>query len=371
MALKTINYRDTGRLNDRGEQELAPEPMRDTRGLSIFRGGRMENGTWDRFNALGDSAENGAGYFRAIDTLTYIRKKVVSQKFYEVEFGEMVPVSVSEAAFYQNVTTNLVMNAFGDFTQGDIDEGKFNARLATADVGVTPVTQIIKNWAVGTGYNVIEIQQALLAGNWDIVESRQKSRKTMWDLGLQRIAFLGHPSDVRILGLLNQSTVNINTSIITEAISDMDATAFSAFVRALLAAYLANCNNTAMPDSFVIPLSDYVGLADPVSPTFPVISKLEYLKKAFKEIVKGGIEVMPLAYCEAAYNSGVVNLDGIDRYCLYRNQEDTMLMQIPVNLTMTNAGTYNNFQFQDAAYAQYGGVQMFRVLESLYLDIDA
>lgn len=322
-------------------------------------------------NANGDINQSSLGYQYVIDTLTYIRKKVVEQKFYEVEFGAMVPVSVSEAAFYQNVTTNLVMNAFGDFTQGDIDEGKYNARLATADVGVTPVTQVIKNWAVATGYNVIEIQQALLSGNWDIVESRQKSRKTMWDLGLQRIAFLGHPTDSRVLGLLNQSTVNINTSVIDSAISAMDATAFATFVRTLLAAYLSNNNNTAMPDSFLIPLSDYVGLADPVSPTFPVVSKLEYLKKAFSEIVKGGVEIMPLAYCEAAYNSGVTNLDGVDRYALYRNKEDSMLMQIPVNLTMTNAGTYNNFQFQDAAYAQYGGVQMFRVLETLYFDIDS
>ncbi len=320
-------------------------------------------------NANGDISQGSLGMQYTIDTLTFIRKKTVQQKFYEIEFGNYVPVSVSEAAFFQNVTTNLVMNSFGDFTQGDLNEGTYNARLATADVGITPVTQIIKNWGVGTGYTIIEIEQALMSGNWDVIASRQKSRKMMWDLGLQRVAFLGHPTDPRIVGLLNNSGINVSTTVVPVSISAMSSAQFATFVATLLAAYLANNNNTALPTHFAIPLSDYVGLATPVASGFPFNSKLEYLQNAFKAIVKGGVEIYPLAYCDSTYNAGVTGIDGVDRYVLYRNDEDSLLMQIPVDLTVTQAGTYNNFNFEDAGYGQYGGVQQFRSLETMYFDI--
>lgn len=320
-------------------------------------------------NANGDISQGSLGLQYTIDTLTFIRKKTVSQKFYEIEFADYVPVSVSEAAFYQNVTTNLVMNAFGDFTQGDLNEGSYNARLATADVGITPVTQVIKNWGVGTGYTIMEVEQALRSGNWDVIASRQKARKMMWDLGLQRVAFLGHPTDTRIVGLLNNSGININTSVINAKISAMSSSDFATFIETILAAYLSNNNNTALPTHFGIPLSDYVGLAGPVASGFPFNSKLEYLTNAFKEIVKGGVKIYPLAYCDSSYNAGVPGINGVDRYVLYRNNEDSLLMQIPVDLTVTQAGTYNNFNFEDAGYGQYGGVQQFRSLETLYFDI--
>jgi hypothetical protein len=46
-------------------------------------------------------------------------------------------------------------------------------------------------------------------------------------------------------------------------------------------------------------------------------------------------------------------------------------MDIPVDFTMTQAGTLNNFQFQDAAYGQFTGVGIYRLLELVYFDLSS
>lgn len=317
-------------------------------------------------NANGDIDASSLGYQEAITTLTYIKKQVVQQKFYTVPPFDFVPMAVGEGSFSQAILTNLSVNASGKFEEGVINQGSGNDRLATANAGVTPVTVPVVNWAKSISYTVIEVEQALRASSWDVIEQYHKARKQNWDLGVQETAFLGLAGDGRVRGLFNQSDVNINTALISTPIKSMSTSQFSAFVEGLLTAYLANCNQTAMPDTFAIPLSDYVGLAAPVSEDFPMVSKLVYLKQAFDAIVPGGVRIMGVAYGNSAINAsrGITK----NRYVLYRKDSESLRMDIPVDFTMTAPNTVNNFQFQDAAYAQFTGVKAYRPLEMLYLD---
>ena len=50
---------------------------------------------------------------------------------------------------------------------------------------------------------------------------------------------------------------------------------------------------------------------------------------------------------------------------LYRNDARTLRMNLPVDYTVTQAGTINNLQFQDAAYGQITGVTILKNLEVL------
>lgn len=320
-------------------------------------------------NATGDSIDqSGLGFQYTIDTMTYIVKKVSEQKFYEVAPADFIPISVGEGAFALTLLHNLVVNSSGNFEEGDLNQGAGNARLQTADAAVSPFSRVVMSWAKAIGYTLIEIEQALLANNWDVVESRQKARKKNWDLGIQKIAFLGHGSNSNVKGLLNQSTVNSNTELITKSISTMNTTEFSAFVAGVIGAYLDNCNKTTLPDTFVMPLSDYAGLAVPVSSTYPTVMKIDWLEQAFKKIVPGGVKILPLAYAEAEQNADVLGGNGKYRYVLYKKNEETLRMDIPVDLTVTQPNTVNNFQFQDAGYGQYTGVGVMRPLEVLYFD---
>lgn len=317
-------------------------------------------------NANGDIDLSGLGYQYTMDSLTYIIKKVVEQKFYTVPFADFVPVVVGEGSFSQNLLQNISISTSGDFEEGDINQAEGNSRLASVDASVSPVTRVVKNWAKAMTYNVIEFEQAIRAMNWDIIEARVKARKKNWDLGMQSMAFLGHSTDANVKGLHTLAGVNINTALITKTISSMTAAEFSVFVAGIISAYLSNCNRTAMPNTFLMPLADYVGLSAPVSSDYPLISKKKYLEDAFASVIDGGVEIKGVAYGEAAVNTA----RGVNkaRYVLYRNDEDTIRMDIPVDLTVTQPNTLDNFNFQNAGYGQYTGVVALRPLEVLYFD---
>ncbi len=317
-------------------------------------------------NANGDIDPSTLGYQIALDTLTYIRKRVVEQKFYQVAPAKYIPMLVGEGAFSQSILTNLQVSSSGDFEEGIINQGLANDRIASANAGVFSITVPVINWAKSIGYSLIEIQQALAAMNWDYISNLEKSRKTNYDLGIQLIAFLGSLSTPNVYGLYTQPDVNINTSLIGSNISDMSPTDFFTFVGGVVEAYRVNCNRTAYPDTFVIPESDWNGLAEAVSPTYPNVMKIEWLQKAFDQICMQKVNIMPSAYGEATQNaSRGVNKQ---RYALYRKDEDTIRMDLPVYYTPTAPNTNNNFQFQNVAYAQFSGVRAYRPLEVLYFD---
>ena len=87
----------------------------------------------------------------------------------------------------------------------------------------------------------------------------------------------------------------------------------------------------------------------------------------FDAIVPNGkVKIMPSAYGMATYNAAA----GVNkaRYVLYREDIDTLFMELPVDYQTTATGTLNNFNFQDVAYGQYAGVTVLKELEVLYFD---
>jgi len=323
-------------------------------------------------NANGDIDTSTLGYQIAIDTLTFIKKQITEQKFYQVAVADYVPIAVGDGAFAQNILTNMTLNTSGDFEEGIIQQGSANDRLAMADAGVSSKTMKVANWAKAIGYSIFEIEQALQANNWDIIESKHRARKTNWDLGIQRMGFLGsvgNPTDFP--GLLTQSGVNSDGTTLTSIISNLSATDFATFISKVLASYQSNCAYTTFPTHFVIPQDDYVALAVPVSSTYPVVTKMTYLKDAFDKIVPGGVKILPSAYAIGSSGVGAATAIGFHRYAMYRYDPESIRMDIPVDYTVTQPNTLNNFQFQDAAYGQFTGVGVYRALELLYFDLSS
>ena len=367
MALKTINYRDTGRLNDRGEQELVPEPMRDTRGLSIFRGGRMENGTWDRFNALGDSAENGAGYFRAIDTLTYIKKQVSEQKFYEFDVNAIVPIAVGDGAFSDDILTYRSFSNSGPFEAGLIRTGANQSRLARSETSVDSVSLNTFIWAKAVDYSIIDIEKALMANNCDIIIAKHQARAKDWQLGIQLMAILGSKVSTDLPGLLTGNVGTTDTGTIAGFLRDMAATDFNTLVAHLMGVYFGDTNSTVLPDTFLMPMQDYLGLASMTPGTIGAlpIPKIDYLLNAFK-LVTGNpnFKIIGNAYCDKAVNNSLRSIN-LNEYLLYRMDPTSVRMDIPVWPITTQPGTVNNFTFEDVAYGQLTGVGYYRPLEAV------
>lgn len=313
--------------------------------------------------------ENANGFKIDITTLTAIRAKISEQKFYEVKISDFMPVAVGQHAFYDEILSYRALNVGGGFEAGIIQPGSNRQTLEKDEVQIEGVKVDILSWAKSIAYNLVELGRASASGNWNLVEAKEKARLKDWQLGLQSIAFLGSSNfSTKAYGLLNQSDVNINTTLIAKNISDMNATEFKAFLAGVLGAYFTNSNSTVLPDTFVIPTDDYLGLGAAVDETYGLKSRLDRIKEAFSSMTGNpGFKVLPLAYAMTERNSL-----GENRYVLYRSSdEDSLRMEIPIDYTTTIQDTIEGFYFNSAAYGQFTGAKAFRPDEMLYFDHSA
>lgn len=314
---------------------------------------------------------NSLGYEINITTLTTIMKKITEQKFFEIAPADYLPLRVGEGAWSSNLVTYRSFELGGQFEEGVVNLGSNNSRLAAADAGVDSLSIQVFNWAKNISWNIFDLELAAKSGNWDLVTAKEKARKKNWDLGIQRVAFLGargsNGSSGSCLGLLNQAGVTVNTSVITKAISSMSPAELKVFCAQIIEAYRTNNNRTAWPTHFIIPESDYNGLASQASADFPIKSTLELLEEMFQTICRNkAFKILPLAYADAAYHSDVTQIVGKQVYTLLNYDEESLRMDLPVDYTNTLANSLDNFMFQNVGFGQFSGVLAYRPLELMY-----
>lgn len=309
---------------------------------------------------------NAIGYEVNITTLTTVIKKVSEQKYFEIAPADYIPIRVGEGAWSTNLTTFRSFDTAGDFETGIINVGGQNARLATADAAVDSLNVKVYPWAKSIGWTIFELEYAAKSGNWDIVAAKEKARKRNWDLGIQRIAFLGarglNGANGTSLGLMNQAGINTDTTTITKPISQMTGAELKAFMGKFIEVYRANNGRTAWPTTFIVPESDYNGMAAQSSPDFPIKSILEVLLDGLKIITRNpNFKILPLPYGDVAYSGYAYQ-----QYILFNADEESIRMDVPLDYTNTQANSIDNFQFQNAGYGQFTGVQAYRPLEMMY-----
>lgn len=309
---------------------------------------------------------NDLGFDIDITTMTGISKKISAQKFYEIPFADYLPVKVGENPYSSKILIYREFATGGDFEQGIINQASAKSSLAQMSAGVDSVQVPTRAWAKEIAWTHFELAEASRAGNWDVVSAKEKSRKKNWDLGLQRLAFLGLNGDSTMLGLFNQSGITTNDATrITQPISQMAPGDLKIFLAGILDDYRVNCSRTAWPTTFVIPESDYLGLAAPASAEFPMNVTLDLLQKMFQIMTMNpNFKVLPCKYADKGSTDAVSSTK--QYYALYNADEESLVMNIPVNYQNTLANTVDGFRFQNVGFGQIGGVLAVRPSELLY-----
>ena len=158
---------------------------------------------------------------------------------------------------------------------------------------------------------------------------------------------------------------------LTKKISSMTTSEITAFASTILADYYNNTNKTVAPNLFVVPTDDYLGLTAPSSDYAPQYSKLQLLLDAFKAAVAGfgvnNFQILPLAYLNKTQMNEYTGVNKY-RYVLANKSPDTYYAPVPVEFTMTQFGTRDNFNFENVAYGQIAGTVVLRPQEILYFD---
>lgn len=314
---------------------------------------------------------NSLGYEIQITTLTSISRRISEQKFFRVAPADFVPVVVGEAAWSSNIQTYRTFDAAGSFEDGIVNTAGNTSRLATADAAVDSVSILTYPWAKEITWSIMELEFAAKSGNWNVVTAKEKARKTNWDLGIQRVAFLGADGNNGIggscVGLLNLPNITVNTTVITKPINSMSPAELKTLIGSMLNAYRSNNQRTAMPSLLQVPESDYLGMANQASAEFPLKSTLQLLEEALKISTQNdGFKIRPLAYADAAYHTTTASIVGKQVYTLLNYDEESIKMDIPVDYTLTLPNSVNNFQMQNVGYGQFTGVQAIRPLETMY-----
>lgn len=320
-------------------------------------------------NANGGIDPASEGYQYVIQTTTQIAAGVIEQEFYEIPFGQYLPIDVGTGAFMESIVKNVNYQSAGPFEQGIVSLSA-QAKIKQVDAGVAPITTKIYSWNAGYQWSLWEVRKALAADNWDPIAARYETLVENYQLGIQQVAFLGLLLDpTGCPGLLSNPQVTINLAVIPQAISSMSPDTLATLVATIMAAYFANSNSTKLPTHFAIPMSDWLGMDRPWSTNFPNVSIREYLTKAFKMATKNpNFEIYGVAYADQANNAGVWEPAGTNRYVLYRNEPKSLKMYNPLDMLINAPATADNFHFQGVAMAQFTGVQIYKVPEVLYFD---
>lgn len=322
-------------------------------------------------NANGAINQASTGFQYVIQTTTLIAADVIYQRFYEEAIADFADVLVGRGPWMGSITQNVVYDAGGPAEQGFQDVATKTA-IDNVEVALAPINVPNVPWIKGATWSILELQQALASNNWDLQESKLKALARQWQIGVvQTMGFIGRKGKLASFpGLLSNTQPTVNNSFIPTALGSMTSDQLDSVVAGLIGLFRSNANETCFPTRFTVPMSDWTGLGRNVSIAGTPISqtRLEYLEKAFQGVCGKDFKILATAYGNKARNAGYWASGGTNRYVLYRKDPETLHMDIPVDMTIAAPGTSDNVRFNQAAYGQVSGMNIFRVPEVMYFD---
>ena len=318
--------------------------------------------------ATNDFAIPNAGLVKTVDTITDIISGVVEAKYYELGGqtpSDFVSIDVGRGAYMGNIvqfTSAYVGSPFEQCIINPASTGIHND--ATADIVIDDIS--IKNNFYRQKYSISQEELKMASANrvaFDIIEQKEKSRKKTWDLGIQNVLFNGL-ADGQTKGLLNQTGVTVNTTLLPVAIETMSEAQLKTLAGRLISTYFTNANGAVMPNRWLMPTNTFMALGVPYGSTFGMPTIKDVLETALK--ASGAPADFKIVH--ALYANGA-SADGNGRHALY-NTED-VVMYIPKAYTPHPLYAQGALDMISDAEGQFTGVQVKRPGAFMYLDEQA
>lgn len=336
---------------------------------NLFNADKYAQDTFKAVNALFDYPT--AGVVQTVDTITDIVQGVVETKYYELagqKLTDFINIDASGRGAYMGTISQFVDAYVGaPFEQCIINPASTGIHNdATADIAVDMIQA--KNNFYRQKYSVSNEELKMAAANrvgFDVIEQKEKARKKNWDLGLQRVLFNGL-NDGRTYGLLNQTGVTVNTSLLPKATNAMTVAQLQAFAGGALAAAFANSNQTIMPNRWLMPTSEYLALGVPYGSTFGMPTIKEVLEKAFVTAgAPADFKIVHAKYCEG------IGGQSKGRHVFYNTDTDNIIMHTPKPYTPHPLYAQGALDMVSDAEGQFTGVWVKRTGSVLYADVQA
>lgn len=327
--------------------------------------------TYDRLvasNALFDVPQSGV--IQTVDTLTTIISDVIRAKYYTTPapLSDYVKMDVGRGAYGLNVfqfATAYTGSTFKECIINPASTGIHNN--ATADIRIDGIN--VKNNFFRADYSISNEELRMAAAgrvSFDVIEEKERARATMWQLGIQESHFLGIGDNK---GLLNQTGVTINTSLLPAKPAAMTETQLKNFAANAIATYYAQTNGTYFPNRLLAPSASYMQLGIPFNTTSTggYATLRQVIENAFKEA--GAPADFKIVHTIYANNAAVDGVHG--RWVLYNNETDNIVRYIPKNYTPHPLFPQGSLDMISQAEGQFTGVQLKKAQTLLYIDEQA
>lgn len=307
------------------------------------------------------------GFEQLISTQTEIVAGVIETKYYQLlgqTLSDFVSFDVGRGAYSTNIFQYTAGYVGSPFEAGLVQPSSGLGINAKSNIELDGISVKNNFWRMDyeVSHEIIEMAKVNTQA-FSIIEENEKARKKVYDLGMQKVVFLGIDGSY---GLLNQPSVTINTSLMPAGLDTMTEAQMLAFAQGALAAYLANNNSTAMPNRLCISTSEFVSLQVPFSANYPTdLYKIDVLERAF---VKAGCPDFKIVH--STYNA-TASAGGHERAVLYNKDPDALKIYVPKPYTPHALYPMNGVDFVSVAEAQFSGVVALRPLEMLYIDAQA
>ena len=319
-------------------------------------------------NAVAFATPANAGLEKTISTLTQIVADVQRQKFYTVAepLTSYVPMEMGTGAYSRQLFQYAVAQVGDSFETGIIQPGNGINKDANVDIIVDGITLKNNFWRMKyqATKEIVEMGK-VNAETFSYIEEQERARLKTYQLGIQKVAFLG-TNDGLNLGLLNQTDVTVNTSLLPANIASMTIQQLTNFAKTAIATYFANSNSTTFPNTWLMPTSDYMTLGVPINPQYPIGTIREFLENAFKAAgAPADFKILHTVYGNSA------GVNGTARHVLYNRDADVLTMYLPKPYTPYPLYPQNALDMISDAEAQFTGVWVKRPAEVLYMDVNA
>ena len=319
------------------------------------------------YNAAAFANPANYGLEQTISTLTQIVEGVQRQKFYTVDgaLTDYVPMEMGTGAYGQGLFQYTIAQVGDQFESGIVQPGNGLNKDANVDIVIDSISIRNNYWRMKyqATKELVEMAKAN-AVNFSIIEEQERARLKTYQLGIQKITFLG-TNDGLNKGLLNQDGVTVNTSLMPANFGTMSTEQLNNFATTAAATFWANSNNTVFPNTLLVPTQALGGLATYISSTFPVgETRKDFLERAFKAAgAPQDFKILHTAYGNTAGEGGTA------RYVLYNRDADTLKMYLPKPYTPYPLYPTGALDMVSDAEAQFTGVWVKRPKEILYMDV--
>ena len=306
---------------------------------------------------------NEAGYGEIdITLLTLLEREISRQKFYKVDPEEFIPMDHQQGGWNDYITVlRSYYNVEGDISSWERGVDADNARRGQVGATLGSVALRLHNYNKMISWSLFELRQSMETRVWNVVTEKERARKIDHDISVQSALLRG---DENHKGFLNQEEVAVSNAM-TKPISQMTPAEFKTFLSTVFANFYKASGYTAMPDTFVLPVSDLMALGTAADESYPVFTTMyTRLLDVFRQATGNpNATIKGLVYCEPEYNNGNY------KYVLYRKDFDTIRAYNPYEYTVVTGATVDGMNYQNTAFSRFSDVFVNRPKEMMYFTV--